>query len=422
MTKQFNLSEEQKLTFNGVIDKIKDGSIRYNWYCWPPSIIKIAGYAGTGKTFLLSAIRKELQHLWPGLRVAMVTFTGKASSVLAEKVKQNNAFFYGDYIGTIHKLIYIPITKYDSNLKRRIIVGWEKKHKENLDCEIIIIDEASMVSEPILKDLQSYQRPIIAFGDNGQLPPVGERTTILSNPDFQLKEIHRQALNSPIINLANYVRKGGRIPSGVMFSNDVFKLSWFDKHCQTIFNNIKIDKDVIFLCGFNKSRVLLNQLIRQRLGWTLPEPAPTERVICLQNNHQTKLMNGQISTVIWYMPEADGCYRLTLENDGFDEPIETYVHPYCFGKSNYDLYDSGFFGRKLHKTCLGNARDAGFDSIDFFDYGYACSVHKSQGSEWNRVILFEQRTSHWDEDYYNKWLYTAITRAKKKLFIIQDFY
>ena len=68
------------------------------------------------------------------------------------------------------------------------------------------------------------------------------------------------------------------------------------------------------------------------------------------------------------------------------------------------------------------AKKRGFDTFDYFDYGYACSVHKSQGSEWDRVILFEQRTHRWEDAYYAKWLYTAVTRAKKKLFIISDFY
>jgi len=418
-----DLSDEQAIVFDGVMRILRDGVLKHGWYYWPAgSLIKVAGYAGTGKTFLLSRIRKEIQNKWPGLRVAMVTFTGKASSVLNEKIKQNGAFFYGDYIGTIHGLIYYPLTKYDSKLKRQVIVGWEKKKVSDIDADLIIIDESSMVSPQMLSDLETYNRPIIAFGDNGQLPPIGNKSTILSNPNFVLKTIHRQALNSPIISLAHYVRKGGRIPVNTMYSSDVFKLSWNDPQCQKIFNNVKIDKDLIILCGFNKTRVGLNAMIRDRLGCKLLEPSPSERIICLQNNHTTKLMNGQIATVIWYMPELSGCYRLTIEVDGFDEPIESYVHPLCFGKENYDLYDSGFMGSKDYKNIMKDALDLGFSGVDFFDYGYATSVHKSQGSEWDRVILFEQYTRHWDDDYYNKWLYTAITRARKKLMIIQDFY
>ena len=417
------LVNEQEVALEGVIRKISVGTSRYGWYHWPRgNLIKVAGYAGTGKTVLFSEIRKEIQNKWQGLRVAMVTFTGKASSVLNEKIRQNGAFFYGDYLGTIHRLIYYPVTRYDSKLKRQVIIGWEKKKNDDIDADVIMIDEASMVSQQMLFDLESYMRPIIAFGDNGQLPPINSTGTILSNPDFLLKQIHRQALNSPIIKLAHYVRKGGRPAVNTMYSPDVFKLSWNDPQCQKIFDSVKIDKDLVILCGFNKTRVKLNKYIRDRLGCMLPEPSPSERVICLQNNHTTKIMNGQIATVIWYMPEVNGCYRLTLEVDGFDEPLEAYVHPYCFGKESYDIYQSGFLGSKEYKFAVRDAVDMGFSSVDFFDYGYATSVHKSQGSEWDRVVLFEQYTRHWDDDYYNKWLYTAITRSKKKLIIIQDFY
>ena len=62
------------------------------------------------------------------------------------------------------------------------------------------------------------------------------------------------------------------------------------------------------------------------------------------------------------------------------------------------------------------------EKIDAFDYGNCISVHKSQGSEWEKVVLFEQRTKRWDDKFYTKWLYTAVTRAKKKLLVISDAY
>jgi ATP-dependent exoDNAse (exonuclease V) alpha subunit len=88
-----------------------------------------------------------------------------------------------------------------------------------------------------------------------------------------------------------------------------------------------------------------------------------------------------------------------------------------FGKVNYDIYEKTPEKTKLWKE----AAIIGYD-VDFFDYGYAISVHKSQGSEWDKVVLFEQRSQYWDNKMYARWLYTALTRAKKKLFIISDFY
>ena len=68
------------------------------------------------------------------------------------------------------------------------------------------------------------------------------------------------------------------------------------------------------------------------------------------------------------------------------------------------------------------AKDKGFLAVDHFDYGYASSVHKAQGSEWERVVVFEQRTKHWDDNMYARWLYTAITRSMQKLFVISDYW
>jgi len=414
------LNEEQESIKNNIILHLQKQVNDRSWYPLPETLIKVVGYAGTGKTFLLSVLRKEIDQVFPGIRIGLVTFTGKASTVLETKLRQSNAVFYGDFTGTIHSLIYRPLVKYDHNLKRRVIIGWTIKSKDEIMVDLILIDEASMVSNKILSDLKSYGLPIIAFGDTGQLPPIGDTTNILDNANYKLTHIHRQALKSPIVKLAHYVRKGGLIPVNKMYSNEVFKLSWNDSRCQKLFDDIEINDDSIFLCGFNITRVKLNNMIRQKLGFKHNEPYPTERIICLRNNYTSKLMNGQISTVMWYMPEMKNGYRLTILPDGFDKPYETLAHNCCFGQDKYPLYDQ--LDTKEMRDFRQEAKKRGFDTFDYFDYGYACSVHKSQGSEWDRVILFEQRTYRWEDAYYAKWLYTAVTRAKKKLFIISDFY
>ncbi|RLD63308.1 MAG: hypothetical protein DRI84_09815, partial [Bacteroidetes bacterium] len=130
------------------------------------------------------------------------------------------------------------------------------------------------------------------------------------------------------------------------------------------------------------------------------------------------IMNGQIGTVLWLMPEEYELYRITLAVDEFHEPLECTTSKQCFGEVVYTNYDKS----KNKKKQYDYAVDKGIAPIDYFDFGYAMSVHKSQGSEWDRVILFEQRTKHWDDEYYTRWLYTAITRARSKLFIISDYW
>ena len=146
-------------------------------------------------------------------------------------------------------------------------------------------------------------------------------------------------------------------------------------------------------------------------------PYPGERIVCLKNNHDIKLMNGQIGTLLWLMPEEKDMYRLTIEVDGAFEPFECIAHMSTFGQVTYTTYNED----QTTKDARSYARDKGYE-LDYFDYGYCISVHKSQGSEWNKVILFEQRTQHWDDDYYKRWLYTGITRAKEKLMIVSDYW
>lgn len=383
----------------------------------------IGGYAGTGKTFLISGIRKVFKEMFKHLNVAFVTFTGKASSVLRSKLEENNAFFKDDFVGTIHSLIYKPVYEFNQELQRMVIVRWEKKPDLYDIFDLIIIDEASMVSKSIWKDLTSFGIPIVAVGDHGQLPPVssnGDSFSLMSHVDYKLDKIHRQAACSPIISLSAFVRRNGFIPSNKAFSGEVFKLSWNSNQCQNIWDNIVFDDSVIVLCGFNKSRVMLNYVIRSRLDFKDKEPYPGERLVCLKNNPYSKIMNGQIGTLMWVMPHMRDFRRMTIQIDGMDEPYEGLVNMSCFDQVNYDImFDKEKFKKEKRVKVL---KGTGFDNIDFFDFGYTISVHKSQGSEWPKVVLFEQRSRYWDNDFYKRWLYTAITRAKEKLFVISDYY
>lgn len=373
----------------------------------------IGGYAGTGKTTLICELRKQL-HKSLRMSVAFLTFTGKASSVLKSKLIINNSLYPDDYIGTIHGLIYKPETRWDRKLKTFVITGWKLRTRDEIYTDLFIIDEASMVSKTIWKDLIKFQKPIIAVGDHGQLPPIGDDFNLMMEPDFKLTEIHRQALNSPIIKLSKFVREEGYIPSQI-FSPEVFKLPWNSPHCQKIWNGIDFkEEDIIILCGFNTTRANLNYRIREKFNFKQKVPYPGEKIVCLKNNHHADIMNGQLGIVMWVMPEIDGLYRITVEVDG--EIYELLVAEKCFGEVQYTMYDKP--GRKNNLEIYASAQ--GYRNVSFFDYGYVISVHKSQGAEWNRVILFEQRTKHWDDTYYAKWLYTGITRAREKLMIIEN--
>jgi len=413
------LSEEQDSAIQIMMDEIiKSGVGVVPSFQVTPFVYRVGGYAGTGKTHLLYALRNEIYTHSRRIHVAFAAFTGKAASVLKTKLTEKNAIRGNDYIGTIHGLIYRPETKYDKTLKTYVVVGWKRIPQDEFFYNMVIIDEGSMVSYELWKDLIKFGVPIIVIGDHGQLPPVSEKAfSLMIKPDFVLQQIHRQEEDNPIIKLSTFVRKYGYIPDSTQWSQGVFKIPWEHKKAQEIWNNVDHNEQIITLCGFNTTRCGLNKSIRERLKYKKTVPYPGERIVCLKNNHTIKLMNGQIGTLMWVMPEIKNVYRITIDVDGEHDPYESIMHIKTFGQVTYETYSKD----QDIKDARMFATDQGAD-LDYFDYGYCISVHKSQGSEWEKVILFEQRTRYWDDDYYKRWLYTGITRAKEKLMVISDYW
>ena len=415
------LTDGQQNVSDQVISLMESSGFRSTYFQEPDLFeMRVGGYAGTGKTFLLGHIRNEIKTMFPHCHVSFVTFTGKASSVLENKLIANSARYDEDYVGTIHGMIYRPDVHYDPVLKINVIKGWKRKDKEDLDWyHLIIVDEASMVSKKLWNDLHTYEKPIIAVGDHGQLPPIGDGAfSLMNHPDYTLTEIQRQALNSPIIALSKFIRENGYIPfKHPKYDQNVFKLSWRQPQAKHIWENrVVYGNDLMILAPFNRTRNNLNKFVRKKQNFVHKIPYPGERIICLKNNHHNGIMNGMIGTVMWVMPEDFGLYRMTIMMDGFVNPHECMVSKKCFGQSEYpDMHES----KSIEKDY---ANEKGFPSVDYFDFGYASSVHKSQGSEWDRVILFEQRTKFWNENIYTRLLYTGVTRASKKLFVISDYW
>lgn len=429
-------TQEQEKVVNQILENInKSAHPNTNRITYPYEIdyhrfvYRVGGLAGTGKTFMISELRKLLANIHGDkFSAAFVTFTGKASSVLNSKLKENNALFLQDFVGTIHSLVYRPELVYDKNLRKHVIVGWKRRPSDDLrHFNIIFIDEASMVSEKMWNDLMSYGVSIVAVGDYGQLPPVGDNGfSLMGKANYYLQDIQRQAMDSPITKLAHFVRQGGNIKTDVMYSPNVFCLSWNNEQCRELFYKAINDysNDMVVLCGFNKTRVKINNLIRKKLEYENPEPYPGEKVVCLKNNHDLGIMNGNTATVVWVYPFIENTIKMTVELDGTGDFVDCCCGLKCFGKEKYDLYEkyNKSQGRRKYIGLSKQFTKAGYRNIDFFDYGYCISVHKSQGSEWDKIILFDERSGFWDNPYYSKWLYTALTRAKTKLFIIKDFF
>ncbi len=359
----------------------------------------LGGYAGTGKTTLIAILRKLLYKQDPKLKVAFAAFTGKATRVLKDYLKENEVLYKGDSVGTIHSLIYSVIEN-----EHHEIMGWQRK--EQIKADLIIIDEASMVDQKIWLDLCSYDLPILAVGDHGQLPPVSGQFNLMENPELRLEEIHRQVADNPIIKLSVQARKTGRIDIG-NFGQGVRKLSKNDPESQEIIDNYlqSYNQDTLILCGYNNTRIKLNNYLRSILGHDSPSPMAGDRVICLRNKQQKALFNGMLGTVQRVAVKDDNFYEMKILFD--DESIyEGLAVRQQFGANATLSYSKE--SRAL--TMQG----------ELFDFAYALTVHKAQGSQASRVILFEERFKQMSDLDWCRWLYTAVTRAEEELVILGD--
>lgn len=385
------LSPDQELARSFLLDwyKSKDR----------PPYITLGGYAGTGKTTLLSYVRTELKKEQKKLKVAFCAYTGKATQVLKRKLAEHHAVHFGDEVRTIHSLIYKAITN-----ESGAIVGWKLREALDSEPDLLIVDEASMVDAEIWQDLLSYHIPIIAVGDHGQLPPVSGNFNLMQNPQLKLEKIHRQAEENPIIKLSVMARETGFIEHGD-YGNGVYKATYADASpmLENIFCNFTAD--YMILCGYNSTRVRINATIRNALGFETPEPRPNDRVICLRNNRQKEVYNGMLGYIREIKKLAGDTYKVEVAMDTYE------------GEQLYAGHVSAeqFGAQKTLNNILGYQKTK---DLDLFDFGYALTVHKAQGSQAKKVVVFEERFSRDTEEDWRRWLYTAVTRAEEELLIV----
>jgi ATP-dependent exoDNAse (exonuclease V) alpha subunit len=386
----FALSHDQKKALKRLLEWVTDSSrSRY---------ITLGGYAGTGKTTLIAILRKILyERARKKLKVAFCSYTGRAAQVLKNKLEEVGSLYPHDTVSTIHGLIYSPIENANQE-----IVGWELK--DDVDANLVIADEASMIDRQIWNDLLYFRIPIIAVGDHGQLPPIRGKFNLMEKPQITLEEIHRQAKDNPIIHVSSYARTTGDIPSE-QFGDKIVKYSAGDMDTPSIVEELlaNYSEDTIILCGYNSTRNKINQHIRNQLGFELPVPQSGDRVICLRNNHEERIYNGMLGTIVSIYPIDETWYDAEINMDDLYKNYHGTIYGPQFGAPEGINFTEN---RKL----IGNA--------DLFDFGYALTVHKAQGSQARKVILFEERFKQMDDEMWRRWLYTGVTRAEEELFVI----
>lgn len=379
------LTEDQKLVLDAAVQFTATGQ----------GYLTIGGLAGTGKTTVTAEIVKTVRSISKRkIRIAFCCYTGKAASVLRSKLEALNVIEPQEYCGTIHGLIYEPI------VHKQIITGWRRV--PCVDADLIIVDEASMVNQVIWDDLRSYGTRIIAVGDHGQLPPIEGAFNLMENPHHRLLKIHRQAENNPIIRLSIMARNDGKIPNGY-HGMGVIKTYGTNAEILDRVNNLS---NTLFLSGFNRTRQSLNKAIRTKMGYN-GSPKVGEKVICLKNNREKHLFNG-VGGVIKKYKEEGPLYAKALIKMDTDNICDDYVFTPQFGAQTTLQEWPGIKPKDLR---------------ELFDYGYCLTVHKAQGSEADTVVLFEERSSQCDDDQWRRWLYTGVTRARRRLMIVdRQFY
>jgi exodeoxyribonuclease-5 len=241
------------------------------------------------------------------------------------------------------------------------------------------------------EDLLSFGTKVLVLGDPAQLPPVKGKGFFTNDdrPDFLLTEVHRQAADSPIIHLATLARNQEPIPAGT--------------YGESLVLNAKPDPALAMaadqvLAGRNKTRNAINARVRQLLGYEGPLPVPDDRLVCLRNDAEIGLLNGSLWKVQG-LGGMDGSHLvITVESDDDGRLVDCIIHTELFR------------GEELPFWARLEAHE--------FDYGYCLTVHKSQGSQWDDVMVFDEsycfRQDRW------RWLYTGITRAAEKLTIVRD--
>lgn len=421
------------------------------------SVFVLKGYAGTGKTTLISALVRILPRF--GYKSMLLAPTGRAAKVMAN---YSNRSAY-----TIHKIIYKPKDKLGD-----LGSGFELLKNYYKDT-LFIIDEASMLADDmiggrsLLRDLMQFvfqesSNKLILVGDTAQLPPVGSsQSPALDNAylvrnfrvkvdTIELTEVMRQALESGILSNATFLRDQLSKENPVIQFNsgqfkDFYKMTGerLEDGLRYAYQKFGIEQTVI-VTRSNKLAVQYNQYIRRAIHFYDDEISAGDLLMIVKNNYTYMadservnfLANGDFVEVkkIRSFEEMYGLKFATLELRLLDYPDE----PFFEAKVIMDtLYSDGPSlsqqqYRELFKLVSEDYADVEnkaermelikkdpYLSALQVKFAYALTCHKSQGGQWDAVFVEQgYLTDEMVNTDYLRWLYTAITRAKKELYMV----
>lgn len=420
------------------------------------SIYVLKGYAGTGKTTLVSSLVKSLPVV--AKRHVLIAPTGRAAKVLAKYSKRAAS--------TIHRKIYWIRTNKSGNT---FITKKENTHTNT----IFFVDEASMISEnnekafgnrSLLDDLIEYvyeglDCKLILIGDTAQLPPVHLEVSPALNEEIlekksnkqiisrELTEVVRQKENSLILNNATLIREkiakeDYTFPS-IITNNEVIRINTgedLQDALESAYSNNGINNTSV-ICRSNKRANLYNQQIRTKIRWQENEISSGDMLMVVRNNYfwldeSSKagfIANGDIIMVtkINETIERYGFRFARASVEMVDYPKEKNLDLLLLLDTltsesptiSYDQYQKLY--KEISKDYKGQKEiNKKIKEDEFFNalqikFAYAITCHKSQGGQWENIFVdMGYFTDQMLDKAYLRWLYTAITRATKKLYLI----
>jgi exodeoxyribonuclease-5 len=477
-TKTKDLSPDQHAALSGVRAWLDRGT-------GAKRTLTLAGFGGTGKSYILSVLAQELDGsslafcAFTGKASSVLARKLAQAGVktVSRAVPRDEGgiarYEVRPYCGTIHGLVYrpCPVCMIDNttvepehtktagcredlgapDIAKKVMVvscpaclappvpppkpilsscgtcnnaRYLRRDKLDRNYSLIIVDEASMVSDDILETLLRHGVPLLAVGDHGQLPPVRGAGSLMRAPDLRLEKIHRQAEGNPIIQLSKRIRETGDIADeledGQFFT--ILARRKLEDWIATRFPASRLERDpcapesvlgTVLVSWTNRLRCSLNYDVRAALGTTDEPPTKGEVVVCLKNT-----------------PPVYNGMRAILENDGVRSgggktpkvAADLWFAEDGIRNAGTLMSEFQFFEEKTIDFDKVKEMGVSFAALGgLYDFGYALTCHKMQGSQaadvgvvlepsMYRVMSREDRT---------RWMYTAATRAERTLTVFR---
>ncbi len=424
----------------------------------------LKGYAGTGKTSLISAFVNHL-HL-QGRKFVLLAPTGRAAKVLSQ--------YTGFPAHTIHREIYHTVMQVDG--RRKMVTAVNRMRNT-----VFIVDEASMISDysqdksfsggnSLLDDLMSFvfnseRNKLLLVGDTAQLPPVGLALSPALDVDylrssfnltafsFEMKQVMRQSLVSGILSSATFLREKINRED---YSFPFFLQSDFGRDVQVIEDGMMLeelmqsayaggnDPDSIMVTRSNKSANLFNQQIRMRIQQRETELEAGDEIMVVKNNYfwlpedstANFIANGDLARIVRVnkMEEIYGFYFAEAEIRLSDYPDEKEITVKLLmdtlkapgpgltevdRQRLFDEVEKDYQSIPSRRKRLAEMQKDPYFNALHIKFAYAMTCHKTQGGQWPVVFIDQGYVNENQLDIeYLRWLYTAFTRATSKVYLL----